>query len=292
MLPRTRSARYTGPAEFPFTFRFAEVTMLRRQLLAAFTLILAASPPAPAGADEPIRIRVLSYNIRHGRGMDEKVDMQRIARVINAVEPDIVALQEVDRGVERSGKIDEPAELAELTGTAWVFERNIPYQGGDYGNALLTKLPIVARKNVHLPSHYEGEQRGCLVVDLTLPGGSGTIRVLATHLDYRPDDGERLASAALIDEVVAEHPDRPTILMGDLNARPDSTTLERLDQTWTRINAEPLPTYPSGEPNRQIDYILVRPEGTWRVVEVRVIDEPVASDHRPIFAVLEFVPAE
>lgn len=266
--------------------------MLRRPSLAALVLLLAASSTVPAGADEPIQIRVLSYNIRHGRGMDEKVDMKRIAGVINAVEPDIVALQEVDRGVERSGKIDEPAELAELTGTEWVFERNIPHQGGDYGNALLTRLPIVEQKNVHLPSHYEGEQRGCLVVDLALPEDSGTVRVLATHLDYRPDDGERLASAKLIDEVVAEHPDRPTILMGDLNALPDSTTLERLDRSWTRTTVEPLPTYPSREPTRQIDYILVRPEGNWRVVEIRVIDEPIASDHRPIFAVLEFVPGE
>ncbi|RUL88653.1 endonuclease/exonuclease/phosphatase family protein [Tautonia sociabilis] len=255
-------------------------------------LLLAAAVAVPASADEPVRIRVLSYNIHHGRGTDDVVDLDRIARVINDERPDVIALQEVDRGVERSGRIDEPAELARLTGTRAVFERNISYQGGDYGNALLTRLPIEASRNVPLPSSYEGEQRGCLVVDLEAPGGQGSIRVLATHLDYRPPDEERLASAARIAEIAAEHPDRPTILMGDLNARPDSAVLLRFDEDWTRANAEPMPTFPAVEPTRQIDYILVRPEARWRVVEIRVLEEEVASDHRPIFAELELIVGE
>jgi endonuclease/exonuclease/phosphatase family metal-dependent hydrolase len=265
---------------------------MNRSLPALLLLGFSSIAPGPALADEPVRLRVLSYNIHHARGTDDVVDLERIARVINEVRPDVVALQEVDRGVERSGRIDEPAELARLTGTEAYFERNIPYQGGDYGNALLSKLPIVARRNVPLPSHYEGEQRGCLVVDLEGPGDSGPIRVFATHLDYRPADGERLDSAALIEDLAGEEPDRPTILMGDLNALPDSAVLRRFDESWTRANPEPLPTFPVVEPTRQIDYILFRPEGRWRVVEVRVLDEEVASDHRPIFAVLELVSEE
>lgn len=257
--------------------------------LMSITAILFFALSTCAEADEPVRLRVLSYNIHHGRGMDDVVDLNRIAEVINEVRPDVVALQEVDRGVERSGRIDEPAELARLTGTEAIFERNIPYQGGDYGNAMLTRLPIVDRRNVHLPSFYKDEQRGCLVVDLTAPGHAGTIRVFATHLDYRPPDGERLASASLIETLAAEENDRPMILMGDLNAQPDSAVLQKFDETWTRTNTEPMPTFPVAEPTRQIDYILVRPSNRWRVVEVRVLDEKVASDHRPIFAVLELI---
>lgn len=263
-----------------------------RALVAGLAVLVVGAVPMPSGADEPVRLRVLSYNIRYGMGLDDRFDLQRIADVINAVEPDLVSLQEVDRGVERSGRIDEPAELARLTGTEWVFDQNIPHQGGDYGNAVLSKLPIVAQRNVHLPNLDDGEQRGCLVVDVAGPGDSGTIRVLATHLDHRPGDSERLASAALIEEIVAEEPDRPTILMGDLNALPEGATLRRFDATWTRTNDEPLPTHPADGPKKQIDYILTRPAGRWRVVEVRVIDEPVASDHRPIFAVLELVEGE
>lgn len=260
-------------------------------LAAASLLVAALAPPdaRPASADEPVRLRVLSYNIHHGRGTDDVVDLGRIARVINEVRPDVVALQEVDRGVERSGRIDEPAELARLTGTEAVFERNIAHQGGDYGNALLSKLPILDSRNVPLPSHYEGEQRGCLVVDLDGPGDAGPIRIFATHLDYRRDDGERLDSAALIAGLASEEADRPTVLMGDLNALPDSAVLRRFDESWTRANPEPMPTFPVADPTRQIDYILLRPEGRWRTVEVRVLDESVASDHRPIFAVLELV---
>ncbi|MEW4570648.1 endonuclease/exonuclease/phosphatase family protein [Tautonia sp. JC769] len=259
--------------------------------MAAIALTAGLTPPASAEEPdaEPVRLRVLSYNIHHARGLDDEVDLERIARVINEVEPDVVALQEVDRNVARSGSVDQPAELARLTGTEAVFERNIPLQGGEYGNALLTRLPILGRRNVHLPSFYEGEQRGCLVVDVQGPGDLGPIRVLATHFDYRGPNDERLASADLIAEVAAEHPDRPTILMGDLNALPDSPTLERLDATWTRTNDDPLPTFPSEGPTRQIDYILVRPAGRWRVAEIRVLEEPVASDHSPIFAVLEWV---
>ena len=259
-----------------------------KRLLAA--LIGLSALLAAVGADEgPATIRVLSYNIHHGRGADGVVDLGRIAAVIEAADPDVVALQEVDRGVARTDRIDEPAELARLTGMTAVFERNITYQGGDYGNALLTRLPIVRSRNVHLPSYTENEQRGVLVVDLEGPGDSGPIRVFATHLDYHPPDRERLASADLINELADEYPERPSVLMGDLNASPDGEVLSRFDASWTRANAGPIPTYPAEGPSKQIDYVLLRPADRWRVVEVRVLDEPAASDHRPILAVLEAV---
>lgn len=251
--------------------------------------LLSALGGLARGDGEPVRVRVLSYNIHHGRGADDRVDLERIAEVIRALEPDIVALQEVDRGVERSGRLDEPAELARLTGMTSLFERNIPYQGGDYGNALLTRLPVIAHRNVPLPSFTDNEQRGVLVVDLMAPDGRTNLRVFATHLDYHRPDEERLASARTIHEIVTEAPERPSILLGDLNALPDSRVLEAFESTWTRANADPLPTFPASEPSRQIDYILQRPAERWRVVEVFVPDAPDASDHRPIFATLELL---
>ncbi|CAN5776481.1 endonuclease/exonuclease/phosphatase family protein [soil metagenome] len=238
---------------------------------------------------EPIRLRVLSYNIRYGLGLDGELDLDRIATIIKSVDPDIVALQEVDRGVERSGRVDQAAEFARLTGMRAVFERNIVHQGGDYGNALLSRLPIVEHRNVHLPSFDDSEQRGVLVVDVSAPDGKTPIRILATHLDHRRDDRERLASVQVINEIASETPDRPALLLGDINATPESAVLEALNRSWRSANREPLFTIPAQEPNRQIDYILYRPEAAWKVVEVRVLDEPVASDHRPIFAVLELL---
>ncbi len=255
-----------------------------------------ASDPTPLPepgivTSEPIRIRVLSYNIHHGAGADGRIDLDRTARVIGSVTPDVVALQEVDRGVARTERIDEPALLADSTGLRVVFEPNIRYQGGDYGNAVLSRLPIVSQTNRALPSMYDGEQRGVLDLEVRAGGPDGPIlRIFATHLDYRSDDAERLASADMINRLPLEDPDQPAILLGDLNALPDSPTLQQFQTHWKRVNAEPLSTSPVDRPTRQIDYILVRPADRWRVVEVRVLDEPIASDHRPIFAVLELQP--
>ena len=238
---------------------------------------------------EPHCLRVLSYNIHHGEGTDGKLDLDRIAAVIRGAEPDVVALQEVDRRARRTGSVDQPAELGRLTGMKAIFERNIPLEGGEYGNAVLTRLPVISHKNHHLPSHYEGEQRGVLAVELQLAENGPRFTFLATHLDYRPDDAERRASAEMINKLVAMHPKMPALLAGDLNARPDTPVLEDLSAEWTRAGKEPLLTFPSREPVRQIDYVLYRPANRWRVIETRVIDESVASDHRPLLAVLELI---
>lgn len=238
-------------------------------------------------ASEPERLRVLTWNIHHGRGVDGEVDLERIAAVIRKVEPDLVALQEVDRGVRRTGRVDQPAELARRTGLRVVFERNIRYQGGDYGNAVLTRLPVVRWKNHPLPRVRKDEQRGVLEVEVRWPeeDGEDTLRFLATHFDSRPDDTERLASAAMLEELVEGQ--GLVILAGDVNARPGSSTYAALERTWQRCFDGERNTFPADAPRRQIDDVLVRPAGRFRLVEARVIPEGVASDHRPLLVVLE-----
>ena len=263
--------------------------MTRLATLALLVGLLAAGRTA---AEEPLRLRVLSYNIHHGEGVDGRLDLRRIAEVIRAAEPDLVALQEVDRRVLRSWLADQPALLAKWTGMQARFERNIAIHGGDYGNAVLSALPIVKHRNHHLPVVDGGEQRGVLDVLLRLPEERGTLRLLATHLDYRAADEERLAAVKAIAKLVAESPDTPALLVGDLNALPDSAVLKQFNQRWTPASREPLPTVGSPNPDHQIDYVLSRPADRWKVVEVRVLDEPVASDHRPLLAVLELLPAE
>jgi len=96
------------------------------------------------------------------------------------------------------------------------------------------------------------------------------------------------AAEALL-AITAEEPDLPSLLAGDLNALRDSRPMRKLAEAW-QVAGDVLPTFPSAAPTRQIDYILYRPAHRWRVVEVRVLDEAVASDHRPILAVLELLP--
>lgn len=242
-------------------------------------------------AAEPFRLRVLSYNIHHGEGVDGLLDLARIAKVINSVSPDIVALQEVDRKTTRVKNVDQPAELSRLTEMRVVFERNIDLTGGEYGNAVLTRFPIVRSRNHHLQSVDMGEQRGVLEVLLKVPGGPRQILFLATHFDHRRDATERKQSATFINELITNDANRSlsAILAGDLNARPDSDVLKIVAQSWQRSNREILPTIPVAVPRSQIDYVLYRPADHWKVVETRVLSEAVASDHRPIFAVLEWI---
>jgi endonuclease/exonuclease/phosphatase family metal-dependent hydrolase len=234
---------------------------------------------------KPLRLRVLSYNIHHGEGIDAKLDLERIARVIKAVKPDLVALQEVDRRVQRTKNVDQPAELARLIGMHVVFGGNIKLQGGEYGNAVLSRTPILRHRNHLLPCFDKGEQRGVLEVELTV--GGVELIFLATHLDHRADGRERLASARAINELAIRDPERPALLAGDLNDLSDSPPLTELGKQWQRSNARILPTIPVKSPRRQIDYILYRPKDRWRTVETVVLEEAVASDHRAILAVLE-----
>ena len=128
--------------------------------------------------------------------------------------------------------------------------------------------------------------------EIKIPKSTESLPLLATHLDFRADERERLASAKYINEQIAKHPKQPALLAGDLNATPDSKTLQRFETKWTRANEKPMATVPVNQPTKQIDFVLYRPRDRWKVIEVQVLDEAVASDHRAIFAVLELQPSK
>ncbi|WP_345686549.1 endonuclease/exonuclease/phosphatase family protein [Novipirellula caenicola] len=258
--------------------------------LRSWLLLLLVSLAPFAVADEPVKLRVLSYNIHHGEGIDGQLDLQRIAAVINSVKPDLVALQEVDQNVGRSQSVDQPAELARLTDMNVVFGANIPLQGGHYGNAILSRYPVRAHTNRMLPNLADGEQRGYIEATIQIPGVAEPLLLMATHLDHRRDERERLESADAINASVKKAKQPIALLAGDMNATPDSETMKRLGAMWTSVTDAPIPTIPVTEPKRQIDFILYRPQNRWNVVEVNVLDEAVASDHRAIFAVLQLQP--
>ena len=237
---------------------------------------------------EPVRLRILCYNIHHAEGIDGKLDVPRIARVILSVKPDLVALQEMDQKTKRTQKVNQVAELARLTKMKSVFGPNIDFQGGHYGNAILSRFPITRHKNHHLPNVDAGEQRGVLESVIKV-SKEQSILFLVTHFDHRRPDQERRASAKFINQMMGKHENTPAILSGDLNDVPSSATLKEVGKLWVRTNPKISPTVPVTKPLCQIDYILVRPKGRWKVVETQVLDEAVASDHRAIFAVIELV---
>ena len=238
--------------------------------------------------DQNLRLRILSYNIHHAEGVDGKLDVPRIAQVILSVEPDLVALQEVDKNTTRTGKVNQDIELANLTKMNSVFGSNITFQGGQYGNAILSKFPIIKNKNFLLPNVDSGEQRGLLRSQIQI-SNKENILFFSTHLDHRRSDTERLASAEAINQIISLNNKSPAILAGDFNDVPESPTLKELGKLWLRTNKKILKTIPASKPSRQIDYIFVQPKERWKIIESQVLDEDIASDHRAIFSIIELI---
>ena len=238
--------------------------------------------------DQNLRLRILSYNIHHAEGVDGKLDVPRIAQVILSVEPDLVALQEVDKNTTRTGKVNQDIELAHLTKMNSVFGSNITFQGGQYGNAILSKFPIIKNKNFLLPNVDSGEQRGLLRSQIQISNKENVL-FFSTHLDHRRSDTERLASAEAINQIISLNNKSPAILAGDFNDVPESPTLKELGKLWLRTNKKILKTIPASKPSRQIDYIFVQPKERWKIIESQVLDEDIASDHRAIFSIIELI---
>lgn len=247
---------------------------------------LSPSRPDPDPEKNRATIRVMSYNIHHGRGIDEVVDLERIAEVIRREKPDVVALQEVDRGVRRTDGRDLPAELAELTGMRVFFGANLEFQGGDYGNAILSRFPASSEANTHFRMLREGEQRGVLQVVLEAEGGA--FLFMNTHIDYRPDDTERLLNVEQLKEIVASYDSLPVIITGDFNDLPGSRTHLRmkdfLTDAWEVAGEGDGFTYRADRPEKRIDYVFTSEEITPKSARV---PQTLASDHLPLVVDVE-----
>src|SRR5215218_9695885 len=147
--------------------RLLSVTLAVLSVTVAGALVC---PGRGAHARGRVRLSVMSYNIHVGVGMDKKLDLARIAEVIKRHRVDIVGLQEVDRGVERTGRADEIRELARLTGMDYAFAHNLDYQGGQYGVAVLSRFPILAIDHRRYANRRERERRGFIRVEVEVGG--------------------------------------------------------------------------------------------------------------------------
>jgi endonuclease/exonuclease/phosphatase family metal-dependent hydrolase len=247
----------------------------------------AAASPAARGE----KLTVLCYNIHYGQGNDGEYDLQRLAEVIRRAKPDLVALQEVDVGVQRSGRVHEAQRLAELTGMAVRFGPTQHFQGGLFGNAVLTKMPILDVRIQPLPYTESTPEkvtypRGAIAVTVQRANGK-SLRFISTHFQHNvPED--RVAEAKAINQLFAAASNVPTILAGDINAQPESEPLQILLSEWTAaIEDPPLPTAPALNPTSRIDHVFFRPQADFRLLASSVMDEPMASDHRPVRVVLD-----
>ena len=246
----------------------------------ALVSALAASLAPHAAAENTPELRLLVWNIHTGRGLDGKLDLERIANTIRQHKPDAVLLQEVDLNCRRTGTVDQPAELARLLEMNHLFGKAMDHDGGEYGQAILSPHPLREPQIHRLPG--QGEPR--IAFSAILNGPLGEIIVASIHLDHK-DPASRLAQAQVASEALLNRK-LPVALAGDFNDTPGSRALSVFNQApWTPVpKQDDKPTFPANEPKTDIDHIILR--GLLPSRPATVIEEPIASDHRPILSIL------
>jgi endonuclease/exonuclease/phosphatase family metal-dependent hydrolase len=223
--------------------------------------------------------RMMTYNVRNGKGLDDVTDYRRVAAVINGLSPDVVALQELDSVTNRSEQTDVLLRLSKLTQMHSVYGASIPYDGGKYGIGILSKQPPLSWKCIPLPGREE--PRSLLLVELE------DYVFGCTHLSLTEED--RIASVPLIEEALQAY-HKPVVLAGDINSTPDSPVLDAFRKKWQVLSDPEQPTFPADNPCETIDYLFgyLPDEFTCSVRQTQVVDVPDASDHRPVFVEIAF----
>ena len=228
----------------------------------------------------------MTYNIHVGVGMDKQLDLQRIADVINKEKPDLVGLQEVDRGVKRTEGKDEIAELAAMTRMDYAFAHNLDYQGGQYGVAILSRTLLKNVDHRMFENRREVERRGMLRVEVEVD--NKILNFVTTHLDYQYEDGRVFETEQMLR--VLENVKGPLIVVADLNDEPTGAAYKlmsnRFDDAWVVSKAKGDGfSYPADKPIKRIDHIFYRSD-TMKAKKAWVVPT-LASDHVPVVAEIE-----
>ena len=238
-------------------------------------LCIAASAAACSSEKE---IRLMSYNVNNCFGMDSTLNRQRIADIIMAENPDVVALQQLDSMTARF-----PAytlgELAAATLMNAVYGPSGQVEGGKTGVGILSKEKPVSTRIVQLPG-----------------GGEGSVMLIAEFKKFcfasatmSRSQGDQIASVAIIKEAAA-NAGKPFFFGGSLNARYGSQTVSSLARDFTALTNISARTYPADQPISLVDYLFMYNHNLrdFTIDNVAVLNEPVASDHRPVVAKLSF----
>lgn len=246
-------------------------------LLSVFALSSNGQNPEPKSNNA---FRIMSYNIRNCIGMDGKMDIDRLAGVINDAAPNIVAIQELDSMTSRTGKKDILGELAERTKLYPVFAGAIDFSGGKYGIGMLSKDKPISHKAMPLPGREEA--RAFLIVEFK------KYYVCCTHLSLTEADRE--TSVKLIAEALnGLNTKKPVFFAGDLNAKPNSKTIELFNEHFYMLSDPALNTIPSDGPKECIDYIFqLKNRKQVKVSDYKVMYGVTASDHLPIYNDVKF----
>ncbi len=240
--------------------------------------------PCPGG----VRLTATTFNIHFGKTSTGEPGLARIAREIRAWDPDVVVLNEVDRGRGRSGGVAQAKVLGALTGMRATYGPNRRYGGGWSGNAVLSALPVVRSSNKRLPFVEGTIPRGLLRVTVDVDGV--LVDVFATHFENSSPAARRAQARAVARAVTRSS--RPFVLGGDLNASPGGVALRVLERArivdgWGVVGRGDGFTVPARAPRKRIDYLLSDDRAVPLRSEVLL---SAVSDHRAVRTVFE-VPA-
>jgi endonuclease/exonuclease/phosphatase family metal-dependent hydrolase len=238
------------------------------------------------------RIKLLTYNIHSGFGVDGRYDLGRIRQILEDEKPDISALQELDCNTARSSGEDQSKELAGALSTNAFFCSTRRIENGSFGMAVLSPFPIIRRKQYDLSYQTHREPRICIRTDLRIDEHA-VLHVFNCHLGLalreRKFQRQQLLSDAIL---LSEDLHHPVILMGDFNDRPISVVHRNLRRhfrdAYNAVGKFWGPTFKVGPIPIRLDHIYLSP--AIRVLDCRVRTDAlarVASDHRPLIATVE-----
>lgn len=235
---------------------------------------------------QPVNLKMMSYNIHHAEGEDGVLDLERIAKIVEGSNIDIVGLQEVDNHwSDRSDFQDQAKLLAERLGMFYTYAANLDLEPLDvgnqrrqYGTAILSKYPIIHTENHSLTKVGNTEQRGLLETTINVKGNH--LHLYNTHLALTSAERE-IQIKEMVE--IAGKSNGPKVIMGDLNATPKSNEMKPLYANYLDVFAHnpQAYTYPADNPAKRIDYIFT--SNDIQTVNSKVINS-LASDHLPIIA--------
>ncbi len=249
---------------------------------AGFVFVLMVATTSVA-AQYPAQVKFLSYNLWGYQNAETPGGYDSLAVVINEIGADISGHQEVDRANTRSRGIDVIAFLGERTGKHSLFAPAlIGWREGDYGEGLLSKHPPLSHR-LFWVEEPEGEDRSAIEITITMAGER--VRILTTHLAHENDEFAAHQAREMItwideggDSII------PMVIMGDFNSRPGDEAMSQYeDAGFVYVRSR------SGEVLDEIDHIMFRPAERWRVIEADKPTHYTASDHDPVWVILELL---
>ena len=234
----------------------------------------------------------MSYNIRHGEGLDGILDLSRAAEIIKSHAPHLCGLQEVDNFCLRSDSIGQTSYLAQITKMKGTFGKFMNFQGGEYGMATMSNKPLKSTKVLQLPN-AKHEPRSSIVHEVEIAKDCNIV-FANVHFDWISDkEGSyiRLSQAKALMKYI-EALNKATIITGDFNCTPESPTMQYFAEQgfeFVKKGADNLSF--QGEKKAEIDHLIYRngDNVNFKKISVQLIKEPIVSDHRPLVVELEVI---